>query len=123
MKFTQDDTGGGNIIQSYAKGRVVINGKIHQQSLIVTPSEVIDTWRPADFSSLTADDLSILADLTPEIVILGTGESQRFPAYSLSQQLITQQIGIESMATAAACRTYNILMGEGRRVVAALFMI
>lgn len=123
MKFTQDETGNGNIIQSYAKGQVVINGKIFRHSLIVTPSEVMDAWRPTDFSNLNTHDLSLLADLTPEIVILGTGEIQRFPHTSLLQRLIAQNIGVESMGTAAACRTYNILMGEGRNVAAALFMI
>ncbi len=123
MKFTQDETGGGNIIQSYTKGQVVINGKIFDHSLIVTPSEVIDAWRPTDFSNLKPHDLSPLTVLTPEIVILGTGENQRFPHHSLLKELIAQNIGVESMGTAAACRTYNILMGEGRRVAAALFMI
>ncbi len=123
MKFTQDNTGDGNIIQHYTKGQIVINGKIYKHSLIVTPSTIIDTWTPTDFSSLTANDLSILTDLAPEIVILGTGEVQRFPAHALSQQLIAQNVGVESMGTAAACRTYNILMAEGRNVAAALFMI
>ena len=123
MKFTQDETGGGNVIQGYARGRVVINGKVFTQSLIVTPSEVIDNWRPTGFDHLNSDDFTQLAELAPEIVILGTGAVQRFPHPSLSHPLISGHIGMESMTTAAACRTYNILMGEGRRVAAALLMI
>ncbi|MEN8166398.1 MAG: Mth938-like domain-containing protein [Pseudomonadota bacterium] len=123
MKFTLDDTGGGNVIQGYAEGQVTINGVIYQHSLILTPGRVIEDWQPDDFSELGVADFTLLAELQPEIVILGTGAVHRFPHPSLSQPLMQQRIGLETMQTAAACRTYNILMGEGRNVAAALFMI
>jgi len=123
MKFTQDGTDSGYAIQSYAEGQVSISGKRFTDSLIITPQRVITDWRPADFSSLLPDDFSRLVELGPELVILGTGSTQRFPHPSLTQALMQQRIGLEAMDTAAACRTYNILMAEGRKVAAALFML
>jgi uncharacterized protein len=123
MKFTQDDIDAGYAIQSYAKGKVKIGGLTYHTSLIVTPSGGVDDWRPDNFNQLVSGDLARLAELTPEIVILGTGAEHRFPHPKLVQPLMECRIGLESMATGAACRTYNILRGEGRRVLAALFMI
>jgi uncharacterized protein len=123
MKFTLDDSGGGNAIQGYAEGQVTINGVIYRHSLIVTPGQVIENWQPDDFSELGVADFTLLAELKPEIVILGTGAVHRFPHPSLSQPLMQRRIGLETMQTAAACRTYNILRGEGRNIAAALFMI
>jgi uncharacterized protein len=123
MKFMLDDTAQGNIIQAYAAGRVTVSGITYDSSLIVTPAAIIETWRPGDFSMLRCDDFTQLAELEPEIVILGTGASHQFPPASLCQPLIERRIGMESMDTAAACRTYNILMAEGRDIAAALFMI
>ncbi|MGD8589967.1 MAG: Mth938-like domain-containing protein [Chromatiales bacterium] len=123
MKFTQDDIDAGYAIQSYAKGQIKIGGITYHCSLIVTPSGVLDDWRPENFNQLASDDLARLVELAPEIVILGTGAEHRFPHAKLAQPLIEHRIGLESMATSAACRTYNILRGEGRRVLAALFMI
>ena len=123
MKFTLDDIEAGFSIQSYAKGQVTVGGVTYRTSLIITPSQVIDDWRPDTFSNLISDDLARLTEWEPEIVILGTGPLHQFPHPSLAESLILRRIGLESMATDAACRTYNILRGEGRKVIAALFMI
>jgi uncharacterized protein len=123
MKFSMDDSDAGNAIQGYAKGQVTVSGVVYRSSLIVTPARVIKDWRPAAFSKLVIGDFALLAELAPEIVILGTGEAHRFPHPELAQPLMERRIGLESMATDAACRTYNILMGEGRKVLAALIMI
>jgi uncharacterized protein len=123
MKFTLDDIDAGYAIQSYAKGQVMIGGVTYRTSLILSSSGIVDDWRPDDFDDLVSDDLARLVELEPEIVILGTGAEHRFPHPKLAQPLMEQRIGLESMATDAACRTYNILRGEGRRVLAALFMI
>ena len=123
MKFTLDDIDAGYAIQSYAKGEVIIGGVTYRSSLIVTPTGVVDDWRPLDFNHLVSGDFTRLVELEPEIVILGTGAEHRFPHPQLAQPLMERHIGLESMATGAACRTYNILRGEGRRVLAALFMI
>lgn len=123
MKFILDNAGGGYIIQRYEAGQIVIDQAVYEESLILLPNRVITDWSPSAVPELKAEDFSRLADLEPEIVILGTGARQQFPHPSLTQPLMEKRIGLEVMDTPAACRTYNILMAEGRRVAAALFMI
>jgi uncharacterized protein len=123
MKFILDDASNGLSIQRYDQGEVTVNGTIYRDSCVVLPERVISEWRPGSFADLTLEDFSFLAELYPEIIILGTGGAQYFPHPSLTAPLMQSQIGLEVMTTAAACRTYNILMSEGRRVAAALFMI
>lgn len=123
MKFIQEETGNSLAIQGYAQGQVIINGASYRSSLIVTPSEVLTDWRPQVFSDLTEQDISPLIELQPEIILLGTGATHQFLHPSLTISSLQRRIGLDTMDTAAACRTYNILMAEGRRVVAALLMI
>ncbi len=123
MKFVLELSDGGYAIQRYEVGEVVIRETSYRESLILLPDRVITDWSPASIEELQQEDLQQLAGYSPEIVILGTGRRQHFPHPSLLQPLMQARIGIEVMDTAAACRTYNILMGEGRRVAAALFMI
>jgi len=123
MKFILDNNSGGYAIQRYDVGEVTVGEMIYRESLILLPDRVIADWPPSSVSALTAEDFQQLVELGPEIVLLGTGREQHFPHPSLSQPLMQQRIGLEVMDTAAACRTYNILMAEGRRVAAALFMI
>ena len=123
MEFSLTDLNDGYAIQSYAKGLVVINQETHRGSLIVMPDRVIPDWRPQSFDDLANVDFQYLADLEPEIVVLGTGARQRFPAPALYASIMDKGIGFEIMDTAAACRTYNILMSEGRHIAAALMMI
>ena len=86
------------------------------------PDRIVD-WGPHSAGGLALKDFLLIADLQPEVVVLGTGSRLQFPAPAATQPLIQARIGLEVMDTAAACRTYNILMGEGRRVAAALLMI
>ena len=123
MKFVLDDNSTGHAIQRYAQGEITIDGKVYRKSLVLTPDSIIPTWRPSTFQDLQKEDFTIVAELKPEIVILGTGAKQHFPSHAVTQLLIDARIGLEVMDTAAACRTYNILMSEGRRVAAALMMI
>jgi uncharacterized protein len=123
MKFILDNIDGGYLIQRYDTGMLVIDQAVYRESLILLPDQVITDWAPSAVPDLTAEDFTRLAGLEPEIVLLGTGGRQQFPHPSLSQPLMARRIGLEVMDTAAACRTYNILMAEGRRVAAALFMI
>lgn len=123
MKFVLDDNSGGLPIQHYAEGQITIGQKVYRRSLILLPERVITEWSPRVIDELQAEDLNLVAELAPEIVILGTGRQQRFPHPTLLQPLMRARIGFEAMTTPAACRTYNILMSEGRRVAAALFMI
>ena len=120
----QLETGGqSNLIRAYAAGQITVNQEVHARSLIVLPSRVIADWPPQGFEALTPEHLEILVPLRPELLILGTGRQQRFPRAEILAPLVRAGIGWEIMDTGAACRTYNILMGESRNVAAALLMI
>lgn len=109
-----------NTVTAYGPGFVEINKIRHAGSLVVTPEHPVQRWSAASFDALSGDDFSALLSFGPELVIFGSGGRQRFPAAALTAALRLQGIGFEAMDTAAACRTYNILMAEGRRVLAAI---
>ena len=122
MKLQPDRADGVNVITAYEPGRVRVNAQLYHSSLLVPwQGEVLD-WRCKSFSELDAADFDQVLGLSPELVIFGSGERLRFPAPALVKKLIAKRIGIESMDTAAACRTYNVLAAEGRVVVAALII-
>ena len=98
-----------------------INKTRVEHSLVVTPDTLVE-WKVSNFEALTEAHFEALAALKPEIVLLGTGTKIHFPHPSLSRSLTDLGIGVECMDTGAACRTYNILMGEGRSVVVALIV-
>jgi uncharacterized protein len=123
MKIHLESGMGQNLIRAYAPGRITINEEVYTTSLIVTPHQVVTPWPPVSFADLLAGHFEMITPLQPEVVILGTGAQQQFPAPSLIRSLVEARIGIEVMDTGAACRTYNFLMSDGRRVVAALLMI
>jgi len=103
----------------YGEGYVMVNGARHAASVIVLP-ERIEPWPVADFASLTEAHFAAIAALAPEVVLLGTGARLRFPHPRLTAPLARARIGLEVMDLQAACRTYNILMAEERKVAAAL---
>jgi uncharacterized protein len=120
----QHETGGQtNLIRTYAPGLVVVNDQTYRNSLIVLPDRVIPDWPPRSVETLAAGHVEILAALETEVVLFGTGRRLRFPDSRLLAPLISAGMGFEIMDTGAACRTYNILMSEGRNVAAALLMI
>ena len=100
----------------------MVNQVRYERSLIVLPDQIVEDWPAHSFEQLAAEHFEHLCSLQPEIVLLGTGATLRFPHPSLTGILINQKIGIEVMDTSAACRTYNILTAEGRRVAAALLI-
>jgi uncharacterized protein len=108
-----------NTVTAYGPGFVEINQVRHHGSLVLAPDQPVSGWSAASFDALRAEDFEPLLSLRPEVVLLGTGDRQRFPHPRLTRKLADAKIGVEVMNTAAACRTYNILMSEGRRVVAA----
>jgi uncharacterized protein len=110
-----------NQITGHGSGHLWINGVRHEGSLIVLPDEIVPDWA-TDFDSLTPRHFDTLLMRAPEIVLLGVGARGRFPSPALYACLIRAGIGVEAMDTAAACRTYNILAAEGRRVAAALIV-
>ena len=123
MKITQELGQATYAITSYDRGEVRINESRFSRSLIVMPEQLLEDWGPQRFEDLTAEHLRPVLEWQPEIVILGTGTTQRFPAPEIQRLFVEAGIGMEVMDTAAACRTYNIVMAEGRRVAAALLMI
>ena len=123
MKFAQDDSPAGPIIHAYEPGRIQVGETSYRHSLIVSPERVLEDWRPQAPDQLGAEDFEPVLALNPEIIVLGTGASQRFPDPTTYAAIMNRGVGLEIMDTGAACRTYNILMSESRRVVAALIMI
>ena len=122
MKFERDESQGRNKFSGYGEGYVAVNGRRHSASLVVTGDRIVTDWPAASVESLTADHLAAIVELRPEIVLLGTGSKFTFPDQSLLAPLYKAGIGVEVMDTPAACRTYNILLGEGRNVLAALIV-
>jgi uncharacterized protein len=138
MKLQPDQFIGVNAVQSFRGGRVTINGVEWRTSLVMPWQGAVTPWTAtlsagssgeagvdlpaATFEGLTAAHFERLLACDPELVIFGSGERLRFVAPALLASLIKRRIGIETMDTAAACRTYNILVGEGRKAVAALIV-
>ncbi|MDP2786048.1 MAG: MTH938/NDUFAF3 family protein [Sulfurimicrobium sp.] len=122
MKLHLQTASGTHLFTSYGPDHVAVNGIRHEQSLIVLPEQVIKEWQAAEAKLLTAEHFAALAGLELEILLLGTGAKLCFPSPRLIHAMAQQGIGLEVMDTFAACRTYNILAAEGRKVAAALFM-
>ncbi len=120
MKLHADRNEHLNTITAYGDDWVEINGIRHQGSLLIGPTGPVEAWPVTDFESLDAQTLLALAERRPEVILLGTGPRLRFPAPALTRPLAQAGIGLEAMDSVAACRTYNILMAEGRQVLAAL---
>ncbi|MDN5870086.1 MAG: Mth938-like domain-containing protein [Nitrococcus sp.] len=111
-----------NWITNYAPGRVTINGQVIKNSVIVTPDRLLCDWRPGHFEDLERAHMDPIIELGPDVALIGTGERQHFPSRDIMLSLLERNIGLEVMDTHSACRTYNILTHEGRRVVAALII-
>jgi uncharacterized protein len=122
LKLQPDRIESVNVISGLLSDAVSVNGVTHRQSLAIPWLGDIVPWGEAGFDGLTIADFDRLAELQPELVIFGSGARLRFVAPGLLRTLMARRIGIETMDTAAACRTYNVLAGESRRVVAALLL-
>ena len=109
-------------VTAYDATGISVGGRKLSHSFILTPQRLIEDWPPVSLDALCATDLEVLAALNHPIVLLGTGLRQRFPAPTLLRRLIERRIGVEVMDSFAACRTYNILMAEGREVAAAIIV-
>ena len=120
MKLQADRIDGSNAISRHSAEGVVVNGQAHTRSIIVSWQSGVRDWDAPDFASLTEAHFNSLIEPRPELVIFGSGARMRFAHPSLLRTLMAQGIGVECMDTPAACRTYNVLLGEGRSVVAAL---
>lgn len=134
MKFAKELNAGSYAIVGYAEGEITVavppgtrdtakDGKLRlTESFIVGEGTLITDWPPEDIDQLRSEHLDAVAEMAPDVVILGAGPQLRFPHPSQLAPLMEHGIGFEVMDTRAACRTYNVLIGEGRRVVAALMM-
>lgn len=109
-------------IRAFKPGFLQVNDKVLTRSIIVSPQELIEDWPPQSIQELTHEALLQAVNLKPEILLIGTGEILEFPPIEIYGDFINQGIGIEVMNTLAACRTYNALTAEHRRIVAALII-
>jgi uncharacterized protein len=121
MKFTLDSRSDVNLIRGYGPGEVRIGELVHHAPCIVTAQQLVLDWQARDVASLVVADLEAIFALQADVVLLGTGARQIFPERAIRQAFIAHKVGLEVMDLGAACRTYNILVQEERRVAAALF--
>lgn len=121
MKFTQQGSGSAYAVTGHAPGEVRVGDRVLRQSALVSADRLDDAWPVHSLAGLEAS-LNAIFRLEPEIVILGTGESQQFPAPAVFAAVAARGVGFEVMNNGAACRTYNVLLAEGRRVVLALIL-
>ena len=119
MKFQLSAPTALNSFSAYGDGFVMVNGERHEASMIVMPERILP-WNVATFDALAEADFEVFLDLGLEVLLLGTGARQRFPHPRLTQALARRRVGVEVMDLHAACRTYNVLIAEQRRVGAAL---
>jgi uncharacterized protein len=121
MKFTQQLPSGINLIRRYGADFIAIGEQEIRESCIVSATSLA-SWMPRSLDELDVGQLAPLFALTPEVVVLSTGVTQRFPRAALRAEFATRKIGLEVMEIGAACRTYNVLVGEERNVLAAILL-
>lgn len=122
MVLSQDHSDATYQIQSISPEKIVINNETYTNSVIISPNKLISPWHPKNIETLTDADLLLFLDLNPEIILLGTGEKSMIPPAKKLAALFEKQFHIECMNTAAACRTYTVLISEGRKVAAGLMI-
>jgi len=122
LKLHLDPATARNAITGYGDGYVMVNRQRFERSLVVLPDRILLDWPPKRFDDLAPEHMAELAGLDREIILLGTGAQLRFPRPEIIQPLMRSGVGVEVMDMQAACRTYNILLAEDRRVAAALLI-
>ena len=122
MKLQPDRQPSLNTVSAYGPNYIEINAQRYDHSVILGPKGPVLEWSCRHFESLTTENFALIANQKPAVVIFGSGQKIRFPKPELLKPLIQARIGIETMDLQAACRTYNILMAEGRNVIAALLI-
>lgn len=122
MKLQSDHHSRANTITGYGDGYVEINKTPYAHAVVLNLDGAISEWSAQSFDDLETHHFAQLVDLKPELVLIGTGSRQRFPKPELLKTMIQAKIGFEIMDSQAACRTYNILVGEGRKVLLALIV-
>ena len=122
MKLHADNAEGVNLIHAYTRTSVSVNGEAHTRSILVPPTGPVIAWPVTTLEDLTEAHFDAVIEARPEVLILGTGPTLRFAHPALLRRLMAVRVGVETMDTAAACRTFNILVAEGRQVMAALLI-
>jgi len=122
LKFQPDRLDGVNVVSAFAPGQIVVNAQPWDGSVIVPWRGEVQAWPPRKPDALAAHHVEALLQHRPEVVIYGSGASLRFAHPSIMRALIDARIGYETMDSAAACRTYNVLATEGRRVLLAVLV-
>lgn len=122
MKLHADQPGPSHYIQRFEGGVLHVAGQVLRGAVIVSAEHIITGWQPRSLPELEAEDFRAALDLEPELILFGTGGTHRFPDPRLAFAIMSAGVGFEVMSTAAACRTYNVLVAEDRRVVAALLL-
>ena len=122
MKLHSDPQSSQNTITGYGIGFLEVDQTPYSHALIVQPEGEVLAWPVEEIQDLSEDHFSMISALLPELVIVGTGKKQVFLNPKILQPLIKAKIGFEMMDSQAACRTYNILMNEGRHVLAAIML-
>jgi len=122
MQFIRENSDQANAILACTDREVRLQGRSIAGSVIVTRDAVLENWQPPDVAALSIGDFEALVALRPEVVLLGTGERQRLPGPTLYADFAARGIGLEVMDNRAACRTFNVLLGEFRDVALALML-
>lgn len=122
MKFSAELIDSSYLIRAYEPGRIRVGEEFLEHNLLLMPEQLKEPWPVSDIGQITPEMLQQFIAYRPDLVLFGTGEKQHFPPPALLAPLMEAGIGHEVMDTAAACRTYNIIMGEGRPVLAALIL-
>jgi uncharacterized protein len=122
MKFTQQGPAGANLIRRYGADYIAIADEEIRRSCLVSAATVRRDWPPRSVEELAVEHLAPIFEFSPEVVVLSTGASQKFPRAALRAEFATRRIGLEVMEVGAACRTYNVLVAEERKVIAAILL-
>lgn len=122
MKLQLSQIGTEAHFTGYGAGYVSVSGQRYEHHLVMVPGHAPGRWEVGGFDTLAAADFEALLAYSPELVVFGSGARLRFPRPELTRPLMQASVGVEVMDTGAACRTYNILLSEGRKVVAVILL-
>jgi uncharacterized protein len=122
MQLTQETPDYRYLLRGADGASARVNERELRASFLLSPDRLVEDWRPRAVEDLQPDDMQPLLALEPAVVLLGSGATLRFPAQAVLAVLLTRGIGVEVMDNAAAARTFNLLAGEGRRVVAGFLL-
>lgn len=123
MEFSRDTGSATYRIKSYKPGCITVSGQDYLSPILIMPEKLIAPWNVTSLAALTVEDFEAILKLSPQVVLIGTGFGDPFfLSKDIIQPLTDRGIGVEVMSTASACRTYTVLMSEGRNVAAGLFV-